>query len=127
MKMLLILILFCIFIVSGCTTYYVSTQNFLEQFDSSGIQNRGFLFPNAIKGNNLDSLTCFDKKGNKHTIPVTPHTAIRITKTDNKRTQIYFDTIILKDSTITGSKSHFIKMTIDPIKFSEIAKIEIQK
>ena len=110
-----------------CSTYHVSTQNFLEQFDSSGIQNKGFLFPNAVKGNSLDSFRCLNKQGKEQSLPVTSHTAVRITKTDNNRTQLYFDTIILKDSSVIGSKTHFYNSPIKPIKFNEITKIEIQK
>lgn len=112
---------------TACTTYHLSTQNLLKQFDSSGVESKGFLFPNAVKGNDLKTFIVQDNKGTDHLLPVSDHTAIRITKKNNKRVQLYFNTIILKDSAITGSKSHFLNIPIPPINFSDITKIEVQK
>lgn len=121
------IILVLITLLTCCTTYHLSADNLFSQLDSSSTQSKGFISPNSVKGNTLTSITCYDKGGNEHIIPVTSHTAVRISKTDNKQVQLYFDTIILRDSAITGSKSHYFSAPINPIKFLDILKIEIQK
>src|SRR5215204_4928805 len=82
---------------TSCTTYHLSVNDLFLQLDSMSTQGKGFLSSNSIKGNTLTSIKCYDKSGKEHIIPVTPHTAVRISKTDNKRVQLYFDTITLKD------------------------------
>jgi hypothetical protein len=121
--------LWCVIILFGfgCTTYYLTTDKLVEQFINSTVEKKGYFFPNAVKGNSLKTITCRDNSGNLHTIQITDRTQIRITKNNNSRTTLYFNTLILKDSTITGSKTHFFNDQIKPITFSEISKIEIQE
>jgi hypothetical protein len=58
---------------------------------------------------------------------VTNRTSVRITLADSSRTTFYFNTLLIKDSTISGSKTHFFEAHIRPIKLRDIAKIELQK
>ncbi|MCC6286445.1 MAG: hypothetical protein IT249_01040 [Chitinophagaceae bacterium] len=114
--------------LSGCATYSVTTQSLAGQFANVGIEKKEapFFFYKAVYGNQLTEIRCLDKKGNEKTLPVTNHTGIRITKADNSKVTFYFDTLILQDSSITGSKSHFFKAPVK-IYFNEITKIELQK
>jgi hypothetical protein len=121
--------------LAGCTTYHLSTQSLLEQFANSGTEKKTtvlfeppfFFYPGTVKGNDLTSITCLDTHGHQKTILLSNRTSIRITKTDNSRTTFYFNTLILKDSTIAGSKSHFFNVPIKPIKLSDIATLEVQE
>jgi hypothetical protein len=88
---------------------------------------RAFYFATPLRGITWNPLRREDSKGNISDLPVTPHTAVRISTKDNKRVQLYFNTLLIKDSTITGSKSHFFNAPVTPIIFGDITKIEIQK
>lgn len=121
--------------LTSCTTYHLSTQSLLEQFANSGTEKKTtvlilppfFFYPGTVKGNDLTSIACLDKGGHQKAILLSNRTSIRITKTDYSRTTFYFNTLLLKDSTIAGSKSHFFNIPINPIKLSDIAKLEVQQ
>lgn len=114
---------------SSCATYHLTTESLTAQFAEVGTEKKEapLFFYKAVYGNQLSSIKVFDKNGNEKLLPVTNHTGIRITRSDNSRVTFYFNTLILQDSTITGSKSNFVKAPIKPINFSEIKKIELQK
>jgi len=110
------------FLLSGCATYHISTQSLAEQFANSGTEAKI-----NVNGNDLRTITVLDKKGTKEELFVTRSTGMKITKKDAKHTTVYFDTILLTDSTLSGCKTHFFKSRIKPIKFADISKIELQK
>lgn len=78
-----------------------------------------------VKGNDVKSVSCIDNKGNIETIEVGNRTGVRIYQKNNSKKTFYFNTIILTDSTITGSNTHFFKDPIKPIPLDSISKIEI--
>lgn len=84
-------------------------------------------FPGIVDGNSLKQIKVLDKNAHAFILPVTNHTGVKITKNDGDHTTFYFNTLLLQDSTITGSKTHFIEARIKPIKFMDIAKIELQE
>jgi hypothetical protein len=85
------------------------------------------IFLGTVTGNALAAIKVMDQNNKEHTIPVTNHTGVRITKKDGTRKTFYFDTLLIKDSTINGKKSHFVRIDINPIKLDDIIKIELQK
>lgn len=125
----------CLVLCASCATYHLSTQSLLDQFAHSTPQTKFtvlvvppfFFFPGIVKGNDLTSIKVLDKNGNEKVLQVTNRMGIRFTKVDSTRTTFYFNTLLLKDSTITGSKTHFFNDQIRPIRFVDIAKIEIQR
>ena len=84
-------------------------------------------FPGIVAGNSLRTITVLDKDDKAHELPVTRSMGVKITQKSGKKTTFYFNTLLLKDSTITGSKTHFFKSNIKPVKFGDIEKIELQK
>ena len=103
-----IAIIFTSLLIS-CATYQVSTKSLSEQLNGN-IVSKGFLIAtDAVKGTDLKTIKCVDKKGNEKEIPITHRTGIRITKIDNSKTSLYFNNILIKDSSITGSKTHFLQ------------------
>jgi hypothetical protein len=113
--------------LTSCASYIISTSSLAEQLTGDTV-SKGYLFAkDAVKGNDLKTITCIDKKGKEKTIAVTNRTGVRITKTDNSKVSFYFNTLLIKDSTIAGSKTHFINAKVTPIKFLEISKIEIME
>ena len=123
-----------LFILSSCETYHLSTQSLLTQFADTKKETKlnfifayPLIFPGVVTGNNLREIRCLDKNEQKVNINITNHTGVRITKKDGKRKTFYFDTLLVQDSVINGSESHFLGLTIKPIKLNDIEKIELQK
>jgi hypothetical protein len=122
-----------LFLVS-CTTYHLTTASLLQQFADVHSETKTnfiialpLIFPGTVTGNSLTEVKVLDQNNKEHTIPVTNHTGVRITKKDGTKKTFYFDTLLIKDSTINGKKSHFVGLDIKPIKLDDIAKIELQR
>jgi hypothetical protein len=112
--------------LSGCTVYKISTQSLTDQLRNTSVEGKAYIGdPESVKGNNLASLQVVDKNGATTTLPITNRTGIRITKTDNTRTTFYANTVLLKDSSLVGSKTHFFNAQIHPVPLSEITTIEV--
>ncbi|MBS1584684.1 MAG: hypothetical protein JSS82_03995 [Bacteroidetes bacterium] len=122
------------FLLMSCVTYHISTQSLMEQFAHAQKETKTTLFiappyvffPGIVDGNSLKEIKVLDKNERAFILPVTNHTSVKITKNDGAHTTFYFNTLLLQDSTITGSKTHFFEAHIRPIKFMDIAKIELQ-
>ena len=124
----------CLIAISGCATYHLSTQSLMEQFADAKHEDKHlmlftppFFFYGSVSGNDIQTLKVYDKNEKEYFIYVDNHTGVRITKKDSSRRTFYFNTLLIKDSTITGSKTHFFEWQITPIKLDDILKIEIQK
>jgi hypothetical protein len=121
-------------ILSGCATYHMSTESLVNQLANSQPETKVkiivapplFFFPGIVSGNSLKKVTVLDKNEKPQTLTVTNRTSIRITKKDGKRKAFYFDTLLIKDSTITGKNDHFVGVPIKPINLNTIQKIELQ-
>jgi len=118
----------------GCTTYHLTTESLLQQFAGTQTETKTnfiiafpLIFPGTVSGNSLTEVKVLDQNNKEHTIPVTNRTGVRITKKDGTGKTFYFDTLLIKDSTINGKKSHFVGLDINPIKLADIAKIEFQR
>jgi hypothetical protein len=71
-------------------------------------------------------IRCLDKNEEEGMLRVSQKTQIRVTKKDKTRCVFYYDTIKMKDSIITGIKSKDLHLKIEPIKLSDVVKVEIQ-
>ena len=124
-----------ILLLCSCATYHMTTQSMLTQFAQVHPEYKvtvlvapPFVFwPGIVKGNDLSQVTVLDKRGKEVVLDVTNRTGIRFTVVDGSRTTFYFNTLLLKDSTVTGSRTHFFNWQIKPIPFSTITTIELQK
>lgn len=120
-------------ILTSCATYHLSTESLVQQMADTQPEKKYIYMPSfpfipfSVDGNNLHQLKCLDKNGKETTIDVTNRTSVRITLADSSRKTFYFNTLLLKDSTIAGSKTHFFEMHIKPIKLRDVVKIEVQK
>lgn len=120
-------------LLTGCATYHLSTESLVQQMADTHPEKKyvyapSFPFiPFSVDGNSLHQLKCLDKNGKETTFDVTNRTSVRITLADSSRRTFYFNTLLLKDSTISGSKAHFFEMHIKPIKLRDVVKIEVQK
>lgn len=120
-------------VLTGCATYHLTTESLVQQFANTQPEKKYIYTPTlpfipfSVTGNNLTSIVCLDKNGKETTIQLSNRTSVRITKVDSSRTTFYFNTLLIKDSTISGSKTHFFNAQIRPIKLRDIARIEVQK
>ncbi len=122
-------------LLNSCATYHISTESLMKQFASAHEETKTLyflvppfiFFPGRVSGNSLLSIKVQDKRGNTERLWVNRHTGVRITENSGKRTTFYFNTLLLQDSTITGSRTHFFNWQIRPIRFADIRKIELQK
>jgi len=120
-------------LMTSCATYHLSTESLVQQMADTQPEKKYVYLPNApfipfsVEGNNLRQLKCLDKNGKETTIDVTNRTSVRITLADSSHKTFYFNTLLLKDSTIAGSKTHFFEMHIKPVRLKDVVKIEVQK
>jgi hypothetical protein len=134
------LLLVSVLVVTGCQTYHLTTESLCQQFIDAKNQRHSLsdnfvpigllsalIFSGSVEGNDLGVVKCLDKDGKEVNIEVTNHTGVRITKKDGSRVTFYFNTLLIKDSTITGSKSHIFEARINPVILKNIAIIELQK
>src|SRR5271156_5148597 len=107
-------------LLTGCTTYHITTQSLQAQLAGTPAEKKGnLLIPvDNIKGNALRQITVLDPKGKEKVLPVNYHTGVKITRKSGKHTTFYFDTLLLTDSTISGSKTHLFNARITPIPFA---------
>lgn len=115
----------CIVLLTGCASYQISTQSLSDQLSGNVVDKGYFTASGSVKGNDLQTLKCVDKNGTTKDVRVTNRTGIRITKNDGSKTTFYANTVLLMDSAIYGSKTHFFNAQIKPIKLSDVSKIEV--
>ncbi len=120
--------------LTSCATYHISTESLLTQFANAQPEKKvnfivafPLVFPGVVTGNNLRQIKVLDKNEQERVLPVTRAMGIRITKKDGTKKTFYFDTLIIKDSIITGKNDHFIGVNIKPINLNTISKIELQR
>jgi len=120
-------------LLTSCATYHLSTESLVQQMADTKPERKYIYSPNlpfipfSVEGNSLQQLKCLDKNGKETTITVSNRTSVRIMLTDSSHKTFYFNTLLLKDSTITGSKTHFFEMHIKPILLRDVVKIEVQR
>lgn len=120
-------------LLASCATYHLSTESLVQQMADTQPEKKYTYMPSlpfvpfSVEGNSLQQLKCLDKDGKETTIGITNRASVRITLSDGSRSTFYFNTLLLKDSTISGSKTHFFEMHVKPIKLRDVVKIEVQK
>ena len=112
---------------SSCTVYKVSSSSLSDQLNGNTVSKGYFPATKAVKGNDLQTIKCVDKSGKEKEIEVTYNTSVRIIKKDGSKTTFYLNTLLLKDSAIVGSKTHFFNAQIKPIPLSAISSIEVME
>ena len=136
-KQIQLIIILTAFLLSACTTYYMSVDGLKQQFagiDSTKLKKvelggGGILMASGSQylANPITTIHCTDKSGNPATLENGPSVEIRFTYgQNNKRTIFYFDQIYVTDSTVIGVESRFIPSIRKSIPLSSITKIEIQ-
>lgn len=123
-----------LFLIVSCKTYTIPIDSFREQMikakskNATKVEINNPLFYQNIKytSNNIDRLIVLDKKGNKFSLNNSPSIEMRITHINGKRHLLYFDTVILENNTLRGSRSRFLQKLTRIISIDSIVKIEIK-
>ena len=76
--------------------------------------------------NNVQGLYVLDKNGNELFLDNSPSIEMRVTHRNGKKYHFYFDTVILENNTLSGSRSRFISGLTRDIPMDSIQKIEVQ-
>jgi len=133
MKTKLILLLATGVLFAACKTYTIDPESLKSQFLATGSAQKNVEINNPLrygniryKANSITDLNVRDKKGNHLSIPNSPALEMRVTHKNGKRQIFYFDTTILENDSLKGSKSRFIPGLTNSIPFDSIAKIEVQ-
>jgi len=120
-------------LMGSCKTYTISPESLKSQLLESGnirqeVEiNNPLLYGNIrYKANAIGHLSISDRDGNRLLMPNSPALEMRITQKNGKRNIFYFDTVILENDSLKGSKSRFIPGLTGSIPFDSIVKIEIQ-
>ena len=82
---------------------------------------RGNQFNNGLK-----YIYAYNKDNKRCKVAIDDKTTLRITESNGKKVNMYFDTSFLKDSCLYGNKSHFVNLPAGPFKITDLKKIEIQ-
>ena len=130
-----IFIIGLLLIVVSCKTYTISTESFKNQFaKTENIEkkeveiNNPLLYGNLkYVANNIKTLNIIDKNGKELTVPNSPSLEMRVTHKNGKKYHFYFDTVILENDTLKGSRSRFMPHLTRNIPFDSIVKIEVQE
>ena len=106
-----IFLLSWIFLVVGCGSYSISKESFVDQVGNKNIsktQNVASL-GTSYNSNNLSQIRCFDKNGKEVIITPNKNTTFSITNSKTgEKINLYFDTVILSNDSISGLKSRIL-------------------
>jgi len=139
-----IFVLAGLLLISGCETFHLTRQDFLQQFANSQkakidkvmLTPPYIFFNGSVNGYDLVDIVCYDKDGQKEIVDVKPSTTIKITKYNGTKATFYLTTMHMQDSALTGSRTRGgeingvvlpIITNIKPIKLKDISKIEISE
>ncbi|MGC4059175.1 MAG: hypothetical protein QM743_13815 [Chitinophagaceae bacterium] len=115
-------------------TYYLTTDSLLQQFadvrpeiKTHSLGLPPFFIHGSVTGNSLKQIKVLDKSNNERVLRITNHTGIKLTTLDGKSRIFLFNTLLIKDGMITGKRSRLLKLDIEPVKLTDIAKMELQR
>src|SRR5271157_3088514 len=132
----ILIIKFCLFVLLflgciGCRTYYIPLQSFREQF--KGFDSTNLRIVNVLnsKGNvykyianPIDDIRCVNIFNRPVTIKNSPSIEIRLKRKNDKKVVLFFDSVILKDSLITGKSSRALGSS-QYIPIKQVRRIKI--
>ena len=126
-----------LFVLISCKTYTIPVDSFTKQMIDASPENlKESEINNPLIGNgwrnikyysnNVQGLYVLDKNGNELFLDNSPSIEMRVTHRNGKKYHFYFDTVILENNTLSGSRSRFISGLTRDIPMDSIQKIEVQ-
>ena len=122
MKKTIALLLLAVLTYS-CATYTITPEKFKQQFTAADTISKAAKINNPLlplsnityKANNIKGITVVDKKGMNMYLENSPSLEMRITQKNGKRRVVYFDTVELRNDTLYGGGSRFVKSIVRKI------------
>ncbi|KAA5535312.1 hypothetical protein [Paenimyroides baculatum] len=131
MKKIVTLYILTLFV--SCKTYELTPLSLKTQLENSSVEERGVKLNNAsiffnstYMAVSLDSLEVFDKKGTVFYLQNSPSIEMRLINNEGEKFTMYFDTVVIINDTLTGSRSRFISGIKHKVPFSTISKVFVQ-
>lgn len=128
-----IVTLYILTLFVSCKTYELTPLSLKTQLANSSVEERGVKLNNASIFFNstymavgLDSLEVYDKKGKIFYLQNSPSIEMRLINNEGEKFTMYFDTVVIKNDTLTGSRSRFISGIKHKVPFSTISKVFVQ-
>lgn len=116
-------------LLSSCRTYFISTESLKQQWNGQLEKEVTVLGPvggyQTYKTSVPEIIVCTDERGKEVMLEMRPSLEIRITDSNNKRTQFYVDQLIVQDTLLSGRQSRILASK-QAIPLNSIKKIEIQ-
>jgi MFS superfamily sulfate permease-like transporter len=133
MRKLAILSIICSLFIA-CTTYTIPVESFREQMmketpeTMKQVKIDNPLFYRNIKynSNNIKRIIVTEKDGKRTYLDNSPSIEMRVTHVNGKKYHFYFDTVILENDTLKGSRARLAKGFDREIPLDSIVTIEVQ-
>lgn len=128
-----IVTLYILALFVSCKTYELTPLSLKTQLENSSLEEKGvklnsasIFFNSTYMAVSLDSLEVYDKKGTIFYLQNSPSIEMRLINNEGEKFTMYFDTVVIKNDTLVGSKSRFISGIKHKIPFSTISKVFVQ-
>ncbi|SEH77159.1 hypothetical protein SAMN02927937_01347 [Paenimyroides aquimaris] len=117
----------------SCKTYELTPLSLKNQLENSSLEkkdihlnNASIFFNSNYMAVSLDSLEVFDKKGNRYYLQNSPSIEMRLINFEGEKFTMYFDTVVIKNDTLIGSRSRFMSGFKYKVPFNTISKVFVQ-
>jgi len=130
-----IIIIGILSLLFSCSSYTISVGSFREQMVHANTENLKEVEINdptnshhniGYLANGIKSIIVIDKDGKEIILENSPKLEMRITQKSGKKSILYFDTAIIENDTLKGTKSRYFQNLKQEIPMNDIKKIEIQ-
>ena len=123
-----------VLLLVSCTTYTIPVNSFKEQMmkvDQETLKeveiNNPLTYRNIqYTSNAIERIIVVDKDGKRTYLDNSPSIEMRVTHNNGKKYHFYFDTVILENDSLKGSRSRFVQNLSRAIPIDSIVKIEVQ-
>ncbi len=128
-----IIIFYFLLLFVSCKTYELTPLSLNNQLENSSLEKKDIRLNNAsifLNSNyiavSLDSLEVYDKKGKMFYLQNSPSIEMRLINFEGEKFTMYFDTVVIKNDTLTGSRSRFMPNFKHQVPFNTISKVFVQ-
>lgn len=121
-------------VVIACKSYVIPTESFREQMvhsTSSTMKkveiNNPLTYSNiSYTANAIEKILVLDENGNPFYLKNSPSIEMKVTHTNGKKYNFYFDTVILENDSLKGGRSRYIQSLSRAIPMDSIVKIQVK-
>ena len=119
-------------ILLSCSYYSISKEDFVRQAAQAQSQESGqafvyvypYMFAKKYEANNLKKVLCKDKSGKLVYLIPDQNTQWEFVRNDGTSVRMYFNTMLLSDSTVSGLRSRILSVP-NRVTLSDVKEIKI--